>query len=110
MLLKTDSIIGITVSWKLDANEELNRTWAVLRNAIDQKFNTNSSKIRFLLLQANKILGIAFAKIDLSKETKSDHKKRYFTNFRSSRSEVFCKIGVIKISQNSQENICAGVS
>ena len=33
---------------------------------------------------------------ELSKETKRDSKKRYSTNFRSSRSEVFCKNGVLK--------------
>ena len=32
----------------------------------------------------------------MSKETKSDPKKRYFLNFRSSCSEVCCKIGVLK--------------
>ena len=106
-----DSIIDAVVSWKLDAKEELNRTLAVLRNAVEQIFNTNSSKIQFLLLQANKNLGIVLAKTDLSKETKSDSKKRYSINFSEAvvqRCSV--KMVSLKISQNSQENICAGVS
>ena len=39
------------VSLKLAANEQLSRTPAVLGNAIDQRFNTNNSKIKSLLLQ-----------------------------------------------------------
>ena len=31
-------------------------------------------------------------------------------DFRSSRPEVFCKKGILKISQNLQENACATVS
>ena len=31
-------------------------------------------------------------------------------SFRSSRPDVFCKKGVLEISQNSQENTCAGVA
>ena len=31
-------------------------------------------------------------------------------DFRSSRPEVFCKKGILKISQNLQENTCATVS
>ena len=50
-LLKTDSIIDIMVSWKLAANEQLERTPAVLRNAVDQRFDTKSSKRKSLLLQ-----------------------------------------------------------
>ena len=50
-LLKTDSVIDIMVSWKLAANEQLERTPAVLRNAIDQRFDTKSSKRKSLLLQ-----------------------------------------------------------
>ena len=46
-LLKTNSIIDIIVSQKLAANEQLNRTPAVLRNAIGQRFNTNSNKIKY---------------------------------------------------------------
>ena len=30
--------------------------------------------------------------------------------FRSNRSQIFCKIDILKIVQNSQKNICAGVS
>ena len=50
-LLKTDANIDIMVSWKLAANEQLERTPAVLRNAIDQRFDTKSSKRKSLLLQ-----------------------------------------------------------
>ena len=34
----------------------------------------------------------------------------YYTLFRNSRSEVFFKKAIQKISQNSHENICVGVS
>ena len=34
------------------------------------------------------------------------HKKLHY-RFRSSRPEVFCKKGVLEISQNSQESTCA---
>ena len=37
-----------------------------------------------------------WSKTDLSKETKNNLKKRYCTNFRSSRLAVFCKKGVLK--------------
>ena len=50
-LLKTDANIDIMVSWKLAANEQLERTPAVLRNAIDQRFDTKSSKRKSLHLQ-----------------------------------------------------------
>ena len=33
-----------------------------------------------------------------------------YSNNRSSRSEVFCKIDVLQISENSQENACVGIS
>ena len=46
-LLKTNSIIDIIVSRKLAANEQLNRTPAVLRIAIGQRFNANSNKIKY---------------------------------------------------------------
>ena len=32
------------------------------------------------------------------------------TNLRSSRPELFCKKGVLRISKNSEENTCARVS
>ena len=74
------------VSLKLAANEQLSRTPAVLGNAIDQRFNTNNSKIKSLLLQ--KII-VKFwewcpPKTDLTKKTKRDSQKRYSTNFKSS--------------------------
>ena len=86
------------VSWKLAANEQLNRIPAVLRNVIDQRFNANRSKLKSLLLQTSnyKILGIVFAKTDLSEESKKDSKKRYSMNFRSSCLGVFSKKGVLK--------------
>ena len=43
--------MDIIVSLKLAANEQLSRTPAVLGNVIDQRFNTNNSKIKSLLLQ-----------------------------------------------------------
>ena len=62
------------------ANEQLNRTPAVLRNAIDQRFDTNSSsKIKSLLLQ----IIIKFV-------------QRTTTSFRSNCSKVYCKKGVLK--------------
>ena len=33
-----------------------------------------------------------------------------YSNNRSSRSEVFCKIDVLQISENSQENAWVGIS
>ena len=95
-LLKTDSIIDVIFSWKLAANEELNRTLAVLRNVIEQRFNTNSSKEKFLLLQTNKILGIVFAKTGLFKKTERDSMKWYSTNFRSCCLKSFCQNGALK--------------
>ena len=95
-LLKTDSIIDVIFSWKLAANEELNRTLAVLRNVIEQRFNTNSSKEKFLLLQTNKILGIVFAKTGLVKKTERDSMKWYSTNFRSCCLKSFCQNGTPK--------------
>ena len=41
---------------------------------------------------------LRWSETDLSKETKKDSKKRYCTNFRSCRREVFCKKGDLKIS------------
>ena len=33
-----------------------------------------------------------------------------YSNNRSSRSEMFCKIDVLQISENPQENACVGIS
>ena len=33
-----------------------------------------------------------------------------YSSNRSSRSEVLCKIDVLQISENSQENACVGIS
>ena len=33
----------------------------------------------------------------------------YFLNYKSNCSEVFCRIAIVKISENSQENIYGGV-
>ena len=58
-----------------------------------------------------KILGIVFAKTDLSKETKRDFKKRYILyEFQEQSFQGVCKKMSLKISQNSQENTCVGVS
>ena len=56
------------ISWKLAANEQLDRTRAVLRNAIDQRSDTNSSNRKSFAHSNNyKFLGIVFAETDLSK-------------------------------------------
>ena len=45
-IVKAESIIDVIVFWNLALNEQQNRTPTVLRNAINQRFNTNKSKVK----------------------------------------------------------------
>ena len=63
----------------------MNRSLTVLENAVDQRFNTNSSR-KNLSSRKQIIIKIwevtVFAKTDISKETKRYSKKRNRSNYK----------------------------
>ena len=58
---------------------------------VDQRFNTSSSKTKSVLLQINIKFWELCLRRQICPKKQKDSKKRYSTNFRNSRLEVFCK-------------------
>ena len=83
----------------------MNRTLPVLKNATDQRFDTNSSKVKSLLLQRiTKFWELCSPKKICPKKQKETLRK---DNLRISEAVVpRCSVKklFLKISQNSQEN------
>ena len=94
---KTKSFLNNVTKGGITANKNL---WTFIKPFLTNKVCLVNKDIT--LIEGNKFTA---NKRELSKLSKN-----ILTLFRSSRPEVFCKKVFLKISQNSQENICARVS